>query len=116
MKKQIEITTERNFLETKNFENQVKRLMPAKVNHIHIDIPRMTVKGNRQYRYEVNIKINEKEIKLTKKTKDTLALINYQNTIYGTKQFNHWSKKVILNLLEYRIEKIVELIDEKEND
>lgn len=112
MKKQIEITTERNFPVSKNFERKVKKLMPDKVNQLHIIHLRMTRTGYGQYKYEAYITVNKHELKLTQKTTDAMAYDYYIDLEYNTKKYKDWCKNVTLNLLEYQNEIIVDLIDE----
>lgn len=116
MKKQIEITTERNFPVSKNFERKVKKLMPDKVKEIHIHIPRMIWEGYGQYRYEANIFVNYQKIKLTQRTTDSISYDNYKDIHHYSKKYNDWCKNVILHLLEYRIEKIVEFINQNTDE
>lgn len=116
MKNQIAITTQSNFPVSKNFERKVKKLMPSKAKQLHIQRPHMTWKGHGQYRYEAIIFVNYKEFQINQRTTDSMAYDHYINLEYCTKKHNDWCKNVILNLLEYRIENIVEFIDETEND
>ena len=101
MKSKAEILMVLNIKSTKNFENNVQKLLPDNVKKIYLTSCGMSrASGYGSYNFYLDLEVNGEQTTFKKFTHDSQTFDNYQDLELGQRDYENWIKGTVLELLE----------------
>lgn len=116
MKTTIDFLNGLQFKNTKNFQNNVIKLLPEGVEKVYLSTVGMKRLGTGSYNFFLDIEINGINTTLNSFTNSSPAWDYYTDLELGTRSFENWAKQTTLMILEDKKEEIIELIQEEDNE
>lgn len=116
MKTTIDFLNGLQFKNTKNFQNNVIKLLPEGVEKVYLSTVGMKRLGTGSYNFFLDIEINGINTSLNSFTNSSPAWDYYTDLELGTRGFENWAKQTTLMILEDKKEEIIELIQEEDNE